>query len=73
MMQWNYQLTKQDWPVCELRTVVLFNSFWFDNLSSGPKNYRAFLEMGPWSPILLFKGHDERKSENSQKPIVYEK
>ena len=67
MIQWNYQFTKQDWPVSELRTVVLFNSFWFENLSSGPKSYRAFLETGPWSLILLFKGHHDRKSENSRK------
>ena len=27
IMQWNYQLTKQNWPVYELGTGVLFN--WF--------------------------------------------
>ena len=29
MTQWNYQLTKQIWLVCELKTVILFNRFWF--------------------------------------------
>ena len=32
MIQRNYQLTKQNWPVCELGTVILFNWFWFQNL-----------------------------------------
>ena len=30
MIQRNYQLKKQNWPVCE--TVILFNWFWFQNL-----------------------------------------
>ena len=30
MIQRNYQLTKQNWLVCE--TVILFNWFWFQNL-----------------------------------------
>ena len=30
MIQRNYQLRKQNWPVCE--TVILFNWFWFQNL-----------------------------------------
>ena len=29
MTQWNYQLTKQNWLVCEPGTVLLFNKFWF--------------------------------------------
>ena len=29
MIQSNYQSTKQNWPVCELGTVLLFNKFWF--------------------------------------------
>ena len=29
MIQWNYQLTKQNWLACELGTVLLFNRFWF--------------------------------------------
>ena len=66
-IQWNYQLTKRNWQVCELRTVVLFNRFWFENLSSGPKSYRAFRETRHWSLILLFKSHHDRKSENSRK------
>ena len=53
-IQWNYRLTKRNWQVCELRTVVLFNRFWFENLSSGPKSYRAFRETRHWSLILLF-------------------
>ena len=29
MTQWNYQLTKQNWLVCEPGTELLFNKFWF--------------------------------------------
>ena len=47
MIQWNYQLTKQNWLVCELGTLLLFNWFWFQNLLSDPKSYRAFRETGP--------------------------
>ena len=46
MIQWKYQLTKQNWPVCELGTVLLFNEFWFQNLPSDPKRYRAHRETG---------------------------
>ena len=29
MIQWNYELTKKNWPVCVLGTVLLFDRFWF--------------------------------------------
>ena len=48
MVQWTYQLTNQNWPVCELGTVVLFNRFRFQNLPSHPKSFRAFRETGHW-------------------------
>ena len=47
MTIWNYQLTKQNRPVCELGTSLLFNWFWFQNLPSDPKSYRTFREAGP--------------------------
>ena len=47
MIQCNYQLTKQNLPVCELGTMLLFNRFWFKNLPSDPQSYRAFRETGP--------------------------
>ena len=37
MIRWKYQLTKQNWTVCELGTVLLFKRFWFQNLLSDPK------------------------------------
>ena len=50
MVKWNYQLAKQTWLVCELETVLLFNRFQFQNLSSGPKSYRpVFRETDTWS------------------------
>ena len=51
MIQWKYQLKKQNWPVCELGTLLLFNWFWLENFPSDPKSYQAFRETGPW-PIL---------------------
>ena len=45
-MQWNYQLSKQYYPVYELETVLLFKRFWFKNLPSGPKSYWTFREIG---------------------------
>ena len=42
MRQCNHQLTKQNWPVCELGTVLLFNMFWFKNLPSDSKGYGPF-------------------------------
>jgi len=57
MIQWNYQLTKQNWLVCELGTLLLFNWFWFQNLPSDPKSYRAFLETGPRLPFLEDPGN----------------
>ena len=53
MIQWNYQLTKQNWLVCGRGTVLLFNKFWLQNLPSGPKSFQALREMGPWSLIKL--------------------
>ena len=29
MIQWNCELTKKNWPVCVLGTVLLFDRFWF--------------------------------------------
>ena len=49
MIQWKYQLKKQNWPVCGLGTLLLFNWFWFENLPSDPKSCQAFRETGPWS------------------------
>ena len=48
LIQWKYQLTKQNWPVCEFQTLLQFNRLWFQNLPSDPKSYRAFREMDPW-------------------------
>ena len=47
MIQWNYQLTKQNWLVCELRTMILFNRFWFEYLILGPVSYQNFRETNP--------------------------
>ena len=38
------QLSKQNEQVCELGTVLLFNGYWFQNLPSNPKSYRAYRE-----------------------------
>ena len=46
MIQWKYQLTRQNWPVCELGTLPLFNKFWFQNLASDKKRYQAHRETG---------------------------
>ena len=49
-MQWNYQLTKQNWAVCELGTVVLFTKTGFQNFFVPEKVYvrpSAFRETGP--------------------------
>lgn len=52
MKIWNYQLTNQNRPVCDLGTVLLFNWFWVQNLSSDLKSYRTFSDLlrktGPW-------------------------
>ena len=37
---------RQNWPVCELGTVLLFDRFWFENLPSASKSYRNFREKG---------------------------
>ena len=47
MTQWSYHLTKQNWSVCELGTVLQFKRFWFQSLYSDLKSYRAFRETGP--------------------------
>ena len=47
IIKWNYQLTKQNWLVYKLGTVLLFNMFGFYNLPSGPKSFRAFRKTGP--------------------------
>ena len=36
-----------NWPVCELGNVLPLNRFWFQNLPSDPKSYRAFCKTGP--------------------------
>ena len=41
MIRWKYQLTKQNWKVWELGTVLLFNRFWFQNLLSDPKKKKT--------------------------------
>ena len=38
---------KENWPVCEQGTVLLFNRLWFQNLPSGQKSYRDFRDTGP--------------------------
>ena len=48
MTQWNYQLTKENWPVFELGTLLLIPKF-----GSDPNSYRAFRETGPWAGITL--------------------
>ena len=57
MVKWNYQWTKRNWLVCELRTLLRFNWFWFQNLHSDLKNYRAFRETGPWPALLPGSAH----------------
>ena len=42
MIKWKYKSTKQNWLVCELGNVLPLNRFWFQNLTSDPKSYRAF-------------------------------
>ena len=53
MIQWNCQSTRQNWPVSELGTALLFNRFWFQNLPSHPKSYWAFQETGPRCPLSV--------------------
>ena len=53
MIQWNYQSSKQNWLACELRTMLLFNRFWFEYLISGLISYQNFWEanhrrQNPW-------------------------
>ena len=59
MKQKNYQLTKQNWLVCELGTVLLFNRFWFLPSVLSPKSYEAFREMGPTQPVSQQFARDE--------------
>ena len=51
MIQWNYQFTKQNWPVCGPGTMLLFNRFWFQNLPLYAKSYLVFRERSPWSQL----------------------
>ena len=51
--KWNHQLTKQNWPVYELGTLLLFNCFWFRNLPSDPRSCRDVRETGPY--IVCFE------------------
>ena len=48
MIQWHYQIKKQNWPVYEL----------IKTFASNPKSYRAFRETGPWSadPVTVHTG-----------------
>ena len=66
MIQCNYQLTKQNLPVCELGTMLLFNRFWFKNLPSDPQSYRAFRETGPRGPFLESPGNFSGPKSNIQ-------
>ena len=47
MIQWNYQSSKQNWLACELRTMLLFNRFWFKCLILGLISYQNFWETNP--------------------------
>ena len=47
MIQWNYQSSKQNWLVCEPRTMLLFNRFWFEYLILGAVSYQNFQETNP--------------------------
>ena len=50
-MQWNYELTiKQNWLVCDLGTVPLFNRFWFWwKFSFGPEKLPGLSRNAPMS------------------------
>ena len=50
MIKWTYHLTRQNWLVFELGFCYRFNWFWFQNLPSDLKRYRAFRETGPSWP-----------------------
>ena len=62
MRQCNHQLTKQNWPVCELGTVPLFNRFWFQNLPrtrrvtglsrNGPRDLP--LQEDSWCAVIVY-------------------
>ena len=55
MISCNYQLMKQNWPGCELGTVVLFNWFWLQNLLLHPKSYKiASIPAHADSPLSEF-------------------
>ena len=56
MTQWNFELTKQTWPVCELGTLLLFDYFLISKFAFGPENYQAFRDTGPRKALaVLFK------------------
>ena len=44
---WKWENESTNWPVCELGNVLPLNRFWFQNLPSDPKSYRAFCKTGP--------------------------
>ena len=47
MIRWNYQLTKQNWLVCDQEAVLLFNKFWFENKKRGRKVSGPFEKRAP--------------------------
>ena len=67
IIQWNYQLTKENWLVCELGTLLLFNGSWFQNLPSDTKSYRAFQETGPGTRCSSLRCS---RPTHSSKPFV---
>ena len=49
-MQWNYQLTKKNWPVCELGTVYYLTSFDFKICLCTRKVTVSFKKQAPGHP-----------------------
>ena len=64
IIQRNNKLTKQNWLVCRLGTVLLFNRFWFLNLSSGLKSSRVCRETSPGSSCCYGFERKRRGSGN---------
>ena len=58
MIQWNYQLTKQNWPACELGILQPFNRFSF---AFGSKKLPGLSRNGPLETSLTrsFTGYHE--------------
>ena len=52
-MQWNSQLTKRHWLVCEPRIVPQFNRFRFKNLPSGPNFNGSFEKRAARAGVIL--------------------